>query len=99
MTAPPASTEPAAPAVSGEPSEPAAPVVSGEPSEPTPAPAVPAETTPEPADTLVAGATMAKEVPATGEDGDTMALAGALMLASAALTVAVCVRRSKKETK
>jgi hypothetical protein len=42
---------------------------------------------------------MAKEVPATGEEGDTMALACALMLASAALTVAVCVRRSKKETK
>lgn len=99
MTASPVPTEPAAPVVSDEPSEPAAPVVSVEPSEPTPAPAVPAETTPEPADTLVAGATMAKEVPATGEEGDTMALAGALVLASAALTVAVCVRRSKKETK
>ena len=89
---------------------PAAPSVSVQPTNPEPAdPATPTAavtvttapdpvSTPAPDDTLVAGAAVAKEVPATGEEGNTMAVAGALMIASAAITVAICcARKAKKE--
>ena len=89
---------------------PAAPSVTVQPTTPDPVdPATPTAAvtvtnapdpvaTPAPADTIVAGAAVAKEVPATGEEGNTMAVAGALMIASAAITVAICcARKAKKE--
>lgn len=98
MAAPPSSVQPTTPDPAA-PADPAAPVAEATVQEEIAAPTTTPDpvSAPTPADTLVAGAATAKEVPATGEEGNTMAIAGALMIASAAITVAICARKAKKE--